>query len=296
MGCTDADACNYAETATIGDSTCFQIEAPEAQSAVQTTEPITFTGEAGTHWYESEADQAPFLIGNSYTLPLLTEDGSVWAANSNGEYGVTGGKLEADFDNGQFHINNNYWMRFDVHLDAVLESVEVYSEGGGIQITEIVSPDGSVLSSTNQMLDPGLNVLTLNAQIPAGEGYGIRSGNDQPLLWREDSGADVNYPYEIGSIASITSTTITGQNQYTYYYFYYNWKMSTISPCQSEKVEFTVTVEDVSSVGSLTGAAPRELVKTIDVTGRDVQNPAHQMVFRLYSDGTTEKAIVGDRD
>ena len=38
------------------------------------------------------------------------------------------------------------------------------------------------------------------------------------------------------------------------------------------------------------------LVKTIDVTGREVQNPAYQMVFRLYSDGTTEKAIVGDRD
>ena len=36
------------------------------------------------------------------------------------------------------------------------------------------------------------------------------------------------------------------------------------------------------------------LVKTIDVTGREV-NPAYQMVFRLYSDGTTEKAIVGDQ-
>ena len=70
--------------------------------------------------------------------------------------------------------------------------------------------------------------------------------------------------------------------------------MSTISPCQSEKVEFTVTVEDVSNVGSLTGAADRELVKTIDVTGREIRNPAHQMVFRLFSDGTTEKAIAGD--
>ena len=44
------------------------------------------------------------------------------------------------------------------------------------------------------------------------------------------------------------------------------------------------------------GAGPRTLVKTIDITGREVRNSAHQMVFRLYSDGTTEKAIVGDRD
>ena len=38
------------------------------------------------------------------------------------------------------------------------------------------------------------------------------------------------------------------------------------------------------------------LVKTIDVTGREIRNPAHQMVFRLFSDGTTEKAIAGDRN
>ena len=72
--------------------------------------------------------------------------------------------------------------------------------------------------------------------------------------------------------------------------------MSTISPCQSEKVEFTVTVEDVSSVGSLTGAAARELVKTIDITGREVEQADRQMVFRLFSDGSVEKAIATDRD
>lgn len=52
----------------------------------------------------------------------------------------------------------------------------------------------------------------------------------------------------------------------------------------------------VSNVEAPQSAAPRDLIKTIDVTGREVRNPAHQMVFRLYSDGTTEKAIVGDRD
>ncbi len=296
VGCMDASACNFSEVATIDDGSCFDVAAPEAQSAVQTTEAVTFTGEGGTHWYESEFTPNPLFIGPSYTLPLLGADGSVWAAHSNGEYEQTGGKTGPDLENGQFHINNNYWMRFDVFQDVILESVEVYSEGGGPQTIEILDAAGNFLHSLTQQLGPGLNVFLLNAEIPAGDGYQIRSGNDQPLLWREDSGADVNYPYAIGSLANITGTTITGQNEFTYYYFYYNWKMSSINPCLSERTQFTVTVEDVSGLEEMTGAGERQLVKMIDVTGREIERATEQMVFLIYSDGSVEKRILGDRE
>ncbi len=296
VGCMDASACNFSEVATIDDGSCFDIAAPEAQSAVQTTEAVTFTGEGGTHWFESEFTPNPLLIGPSYTLPLLGADGSVWAAHSNGEYEQTGGKTGPDLENGQFHINNNYWMRFDVFQDVVFESVEVYSEGGGPQTIEILDAAGNFLHSLTQQLDPGLNVFLLNAEIPAGDGYQIRSGNDQPLLWREDSGANVNYPYAIGSLANITGTTITGQNEFTYYYFYYNWKMSSINPCLSERVEFAVTVEDVSGLEEMTGKGERQLLKMIDVTGREVERATEQMIFLIYSDGSVEKRILTDRE
>ena len=297
IGCTDVDACNFSEVATIDDGSCFEIEAPVAQTAIQGTEPTTFTGEGGTHWFETGTSEDPLFIGDAYTLPVSTEDQSIWVAQSNGEYGMTGGKAEPDFNNGQHHPNNNYWLLFDVHQDAILESVDVYSLEGGGQSIEILDGSGAVISTTFQLLDPGLNVFLLNVELPTGTGYGIRSGNDQPLLWREDNNADVNYPYDIGNIASITSTTINGDNQYTYYYFYYNWQMSSLNPCLSPRVEFTVEVEDVNGLGEAQpDVAPRTLVKTMDVTGREVQNPAYQMVFRLYSDGTTEKAIVGDRE
>ena len=296
VGCTDESACNYDPEATVDDESCFEIEAPEPQSAIQTTEEVTFTGEAGSHWFESETAETPIAIGDSYTMQFQPFDQSIWTANSNGGYGIYGGKEAPDFGSGQYHFNNTNWLIFDVHQDALLESVEVYSEGGGPQTIEILDGAGNFVHTLTQILAPGQNVFHLFAQLPAGEGYQIRSGNQEPLLWRDDNGADVNYPYHIGEIATINSTTINGENQYTYYYFYYNWKMTSTDPCLSERVEFTVTVEDVSGLEEMGAEAPRQLIRTIDVTGREVRNPANQMVFRLYSDGSVEKAIMGDRE
>lgn len=296
VGCMDASACNYDAEATVDDASCFEVEAPEAQSAIQTTEPVTFTGEYGTHWFENAFLPNPIAIGPSLTMPFSSVDQSVWVANSNGGYDLYGGKEAPDFSNGQYHFNNANWLLFDLHQDALLESVEVYSEGGGPQTIEILDAAGNFVHTLTQILVPGQNVFQLFAELPAGEGYQIRSGNEEPLLWRDDNGADVNYPYDIGEIASITGTTIAGENQYTYYYFFYNWKMTSTDPCLSERVEFTVTVEEVNGLDEMEGRAPRTLVRTIDVTGREVEHPTQQMVFRVYSDGSVEKAIVRDRD
>jgi hypothetical protein len=133
-------------------------------------------------------------------------------------------------------------------------------------------------------------------ELPAGEGYQIRSGTNSPYLWRDDNNASVTFPYNVGSLASITGTTIDGQNQYTYYYFYYNWTMSSSNPCLSDRVEFTVTVEEVNGLSELTPTtAPRHLVKTVDLTGREVANPSNQLIFLVYSDGSVEKRFVAPR-
>ena len=295
IGCTDDAACNFSALATIDDGSCFELDPPTAQSATQTTEAITFTAEPGTHWFESPTSPAPLAISPFYAMAFEPFDQSVWVAHSNGEYGLNGGKEAPDFNSGQHHGNNANWLLFDVYEDVLFESVEVHSEGGGPQTINIVDANGTTMGTFTQDLVAGLNVFVLNQELPAGNGYQIRSGNDVPLLWRDDNGADVNYPYDIGGLASITSTTISGENQYTYYYFYYNWKMSSINPCLSERVEFTVTAEDVSAVGTIHPASTRTLVKTIDALGREVIQPRNQIIFRIYSDGSVEKQWMGDR-
>ena len=295
VGCTDEDACNYAAVATIDDGSCFEVDAPSPQSAVQTTEPVTFTAEPGTHWFEASDAPEALEVGASYTLPLLTEDGSVWAAHSDGEFGATGGKAAPDFENGQHHFNAGYWLVFDVHEDAVLESVEVYSEEGGDQTVEILDANDNLVHVVTQALVPGQNVMVLNAELPAGEDYQIRSGNEEPFLWRDDNGADVNFPYEVGGLASITGTTIFGENEFTYYYFYYNWTMSSLNPCLSERVEFTVDVQGVDGLQELPTVDTPRLVKTVDAMGREVAQPENQVVFHMFSDGRVVKEFVGDR-
>ncbi len=292
IGCTDAEACNYSEVATIDDGSCFEIEAPEAQTAIQTADPVTFNAAPGTYWFETESAPNPIFIGASYTLPFAPSDVSIWAANSNGEFDLSGGKSAPDFANGQYHPNSNYWMVFDVYQTSLLSSVDVYALNGGNQTIEILNAAGELIQSTEQELVPGLNQFSLNAELPAGDGYQIRSGDQEPLLWRDDNGAEVNFPYDIGTIASIVTTTIAGENALNYYYFYYNWKMSSIDPCQSPRTEFTVTVEEVNGLDEQAASGSRQLVRMVDMTGRTVDQARNQIVFLLYSDGTAEKRFI----
>ena len=280
--------------ATIDDGSCFAVEAPAPQSAIQSLDPVTFTAEPNSYWYATDDAVDALTVAVSYTFPLLLEsDSSVWVAHSNAEFNATGGKAAPDFGAGQFHPNNAYWMLFDVYQDVLFESVEVYSEDGGNHTVEILDAAGSLVASVTQALNAGQNVFSLNVEIPAGEGYQIRSGTNSPFLWRDDDNAAVTYPYDIGSLATITGTTIQGQNQYTYYYFYYNWTMSSSNPCLSDRVEFTVTVEEVNGLGELLPTTtPRHLVKTVDLMGREVANPLNQLVFLVYSDGSVEKRFV----
>ena len=293
VGCTDETACNYTLEATIDDGSCFSIDAPATQSASQSGDPVTFTAEPASFWFGTETSIEPVAISDTYTLPLLTEDGSVWVAHSNAEYDVVGGKAAPDFENGQHHPNNAYCLVFDVFQTVLFESVEVYSEEGGFHTLEIADNVGTVVATATQNLTAGQNVFDLGVTLEAGEGYQIRSGNEAPFLWRDDNEADVAFPYDLGSLASITGTTIEGENEFTYYYFYYNWTMSSAEPCLSERTEFTVTVEDVEGVESL--VARRNLVRMVDVAGREITAPSNQLAFLLYDDGSVEKRFFGER-
>ena len=64
-----------------------------------------------------------------------------------------------------------------------------------------------VLESTTVLVEDGMFVLELNWDIEPGEGYGLRCTSDDPQLWREGTSSDLNYPYEVGDLLTITNST-----------------------------------------------------------------------------------------
>ena len=289
IGCTDEESCNYDVEATIDDGSCYVVDPPTAQSIIQVDEAVEFINEPGSFWFETETSPEELHIGESYTMPFEDFSQSIWVANSNGEFDVVGGKEEPDFNNGQYHDNNAYWLVFDVYEDVLFESVEVYSEQGGAQVIEILNSEGALVEEFTQFLSQGLNIFTIDFVLPAGDGYEIRSGNNEPFLWRDDDGANVNFPYNVGPLASIVSTTISSENQYNYYYYYYNWRMSSADPCLSTRVEFEVVVH---SLEEIINQSNKKVVKIFDITGREISQAQNQIVFVLYDDRTVSKKFV----
>jgi len=294
VGCTDIAACNFMLEATIDDSSCFIIESPIPQTIMQEDVGVVFQNGPGTVWYESETASDPITLSDSLEMAFELFPQTVWVANSNGEWDAVGGEEEPDFNNGQYHENNGYWLEFDVFESVVFESVEVYSEQANMHSILILDTDGTVFSEVFQELDEGWNEFILNEELPAGEGYGLRAGNEVPFLWRDAPNADLNYPYEIGSLASIISTSGSNNSQFSYYYYFYNWRMHSADPCISERVEFNVTFDPSNGLESIDPNVNRKLLKIVDYLGREVNEVIGQMVFYIYDDGSAKKMFVVD--
>lgn len=198
-------------------------------------------------WYANENDPAPLATGSSYETPFLNTSASYWVEDVTTYGGATGsgGALQNDPDNGQHHINSNYWLEFEANEDITLDSVKVYSGENGTRTVALIDAGGSVLQQADIFIPAGEQYVTLNFFVPAGTGYGLRCLDDDPQLWRDDLNATLNYPYDIGGLATIVSSSIDGANALNYYYFFYDWHVSTESiSCVGERVEVNVFVPD----------------------------------------------------
>ena len=102
------------------------------------------------------------------------------------------------------------------------------------------------IATYSKFLGVGTHVIHLDFDVPAGTGYSI--GCDENNLFRNNNG--VNYPYVIGTMGNIYSSTQGS----SYYYYFYDWKIETESfICPSDRVEVTATVvgiEELSLVRS----------------------------------------------
>ena len=217
------------------------VEDTEIPAPASTT--LEFTG-SELHWYDSETAETPVFVGNSYTTDVLTETTTFWVEdvlNHGLETAMGGSSAQSD---GQYHNNSNYWLRFDAYEDLVIESVKVFANGTEDRTVAAIDAAGNILDQVTVNVPDGENVVELGLIVPAGTGHGLRSLDGNPQLWRDGQGSNLDYPYELGDLATITSSSVNNPNNATnYYYFFYDWTVSTQGiACASDRVPVTVTV------------------------------------------------------
>lgn len=195
------------------------------------------------YWYDSSDATEPLHIGSEFELELfdLLTEVCVEEVNVYGGEAATGGEETFNLDGGQFHTNSNFWLVFDAHTDIVLESVKVFAASTANRTIALVDNNGVIIDQLTVQVPEGEQVVELFFDVPEGTGYGLRSLDNNPQLWRDGTPAELNYPYALGELATITTSSVSGSNALNFYYFFYDWKVTTPKvECASERECFFV--------------------------------------------------------
>ena len=189
-------------------------------------------------------------------------------ANTSSLYG---GELNNTFSSGDY-FNGEQHLIFNAYSEFNIKSAEFYAESPKLITFELRNSNGVVLDDTTHFVSAGNQTLQLNFEVPISNDLqlGLSSGNSG--LFRNDQGA--SYPYNIGSVMSITGSSAS---QPGYYYFYYNIQIDV--PCE---YIFTNIDELINN---------KKLLKIVDVLGRESIPTSNNTYFYIYEDGTVDKKI-----
>jgi len=256
---------------------------------------LTADGE-NCQWYDQAIGGTLLAVGPTYqTLPLLSS--STFFVESHYLYpGETqsGGKTDST-GTGGLALQAGYLL-FETWEPFTLISVTVYVPAGGPLGTRFVQlwSGDSVLLFKSFVVHPGANVLDLDFKVPVGKfTLQCQQGN----LWRNTGPQD--YPYAIGDVGKITSSSFGDQ----YYYFFYDWQIKTddvecISTRTAVDVILTATDQAEKDKALLIYPNPTsglvhvelpgnidntKLVRLMDANGREVyrENIDHTQAFQL---------------
>jgi hypothetical protein len=216
-------------------------------------------GMENLQWFSDATTSDLLYEGNPFTTPVLNEDQSYWAASilNHGLETAVGGASDPSTE-GQFQESTYYYLTFDAYQDIVIRSAKVIADGAGERTVVVQDPEGAVLDEVTVMIPDGESIVELNLEVEAGTDYGLRV-TTTPNLWRDGLESELNYPYEIGTLASVTGTSVGNpQTTLSYYYFFYDITVETQAvACLSDAVEVVVSV--VVSVDHLEGIAGLEV-------------------------------------
>lgn len=221
--------------------------APVAQNPYlveqETPTMISVSGQ-NVSWFEAAFGGTAIAEGSS--IEVNPASSFSLYAESVTQYGgetASGGASTFTQDGGQYHTNSSFWPVFDAHTDIIIESVRVFAGTSAERTIALIDNQGNTLESLTIFIPQGEQVIELMFSVPEGQQYGLRSVGSNPQLWRDGPPANLGYPYAIGDLATITSSSIEGVNAQAFYYFFYDWQVSTPATlCTSSRTEVVIEV------------------------------------------------------
>ena len=209
------------------------------------------------NWYNLATGGTAVATGAAYTTPVVNSTTSYWVEEVV-EYPadlVNGGKTDTTFEDGSYHNSTGFYLIFDVYENSTLNSVKVYTDEVGDRTVYIEDDNGATIHSQLFTVPVGESRINFtNWNLTPGTGYRLRVQESGHGFWRDNSNLNVNFPYNLGDLVSITGAN-TGSP--TYYYYFYDWEVQgEACSCVSDRTEVVVSVGTVGvEEGDLSGVA-----------------------------------------
>ena len=177
-------------------------------------------GNGTMKWYNSTSATIPLTTGGSYTTPNLTGNTTYYVENEVTTAGAIShvGPASNTIGSGAYQStqpSNAWYLQFDAVSNIRLQTVKVYALTPGNR-TFILQDRAStqLKSQVINIASSGSNVITLNWDIPAGDGYKLFVSGT-PNLYYNTTG--VAFPYMVPGVCRITGS-YAGHSTYAFFY------------------------------------------------------------------------------
>ena len=195
------------------------------------------------NWYDQAAGGSLVGAGANWTTPFVSGNTTYYVEEVH-TYGggITYGAKTNKANDGVYHNSTTYYNYFDVNEDCSLISVKVYTETAGNRTAYIEDSNGNTVFSQEFNMPAGESRIYFTGwNLTPGTDYRFRALEADHGMWRDDSPANVNFPYTVGDMVTITGAN-TGSQQY--YYYYYDWEVEADGvECISSRTPVEVSID-----------------------------------------------------
>ncbi len=200
----------------------------------------TAVGTGTLNWYDAPTGGNLVGTGGTFTTPPLSSTTNYYVEEANVMPTITGGPVDNTFFQGGY-FNGDQHLIFDCFTPTLLKSVKVYAGSTGNRTIELRDNTGAVLQSAVVNIPAGESRVTLNFNIPVGTNLQLgTASNSSQDLFRNQGGA--SFPYNIGSLITITETSAAALGAPNYYYYFYDWWVEEVA-CSSGRTQVTATID-----------------------------------------------------